>query len=69
MAYAIYTPSGCATTVGDHYCNPCDTREHGRIRSIAFIANDFEFTNPSSPTEWLAGIAAKKIIIIPANPF
>jgi len=66
MPYNVYYPAGCATAVGDHYCNPCDNAEHGRIRSVAYIANDFEFTNPSSPTEWKAGIGQKKIIIIPA---
>lgn len=65
MAYAVYYPSGCAAAVPDHYCNPCETAEHGRIRSVAFIADDFEFTNPSSPTEWQTGIGLKKIIIIP----
>jgi hypothetical protein len=65
MAYAVYYPSGCGTSVPDHYCNPCETLEHGRIRSVAFIASDFEFTDPSDPDEWEAGIAAKKIIVIP----
>jgi hypothetical protein len=65
MAYGIYYPSGCEAEVGDHYCNPCDTPEHGRVRSVAFIANDFELSDPTSPTQWAAGIAAKKIIVIP----
>lgn len=65
MAYAIYYPSGCGTTVPDHYCNPCETPEGGRLRSAAFISSDFEFTDPSNPDEWEAGIAAKKIIIVP----
>lgn len=65
MAYGIYYPSGCDTAVPDHYCNPCETPEHGRVRSVAFIANDFEFTDPSNPVEWQDGIDDKKIIIIP----
>lgn len=65
MAYPIYYPSGCASEIPDHYCNPCETPEHGRVRSAAFIANDFEFTDPSDPTEWQNGILNKKIIIIP----
>lgn len=65
MAYAVYYPSGCASSVPDHYCNPCETPEHGRVRSVAFIASDFEFTNPSDPNEWEDGIANKKIILIP----
>jgi hypothetical protein len=65
MPYAVYYPSGCASTVPDHYCNPCETPEHGRVRSVAFIASDFEFTDPSDPTEWQQGVADKKIILIP----
>lgn len=65
MAYSVYYPSGCATAVGDHYCNPCDDIEHGRVRSVAFIRSDFVFTDPTNPLEWRTGILAKDIIIIP----
>lgn len=65
MAYSVYYPSGCASSVPNHYCNDCEPREHARVRSAAFIANDFNFINPSDPDEWEAGIANKKIIIIP----
>lgn len=65
MAYNVYYPSGCDAAVGDHYCNPCEAKEHARVRSVAFISNDFTFTDPTSPTQWAAGIAAKKILVIP----
>jgi hypothetical protein len=65
MAYDVYYPAGCDVAVPDHYCNPCDVIEHGRVRSVAFIAKDFVFTDPTDPTEWEAGIADKKIIVIP----
>ena len=65
MAYTVYYPSGCEAEVGNHYCNPCDDPEYGRVRGTAFIAADFSFTDPSSATEWRNGILAKKIIIIP----
>lgn len=65
MAYPVYYPAGCESSVPNHYCNPCETPEHGRVRSVAYIANDFEFTDPSDPNEWEAGILAKKIIVIP----
>ncbi|MBA3830064.1 MAG: hypothetical protein H0X33_14075 [Taibaiella sp.] len=65
MAYQVYYPSGCGTTVGDHYCNNCEVAEHARIRSVAYIAKDFTFIDPTNPVEWKAGIAAKKIIVIP----
>lgn len=65
MAYQVYYPAGCEAEVGDHYCNPCEDLEHGRIRSVAFIAADFAFTDPTSALEWRNGILNKKIIIIP----
>lgn len=65
MAYQVYYPNGCEAEIGDHYCNNCDAAEHARVRSAAFIASDFAFTDPTSPVEWRAGILAKKIIIIP----
>lgn len=65
MAYNVYYPSGCAATIGDHYCNPCEAAEHGRVRSVAYIASDFAFTDPTNATEWRNGILNKKIIIIP----
>jgi hypothetical protein len=65
MPYQVYYPSGCEAEIGDHYCNPCDEPEGGRVRGIAFIASDFAFTDPSSTTEWRNGILAKQIIIIP----
>lgn len=65
MAYQVYYPAGCEAEIGDHYCNDCEAPENGRIRSSAFIASDFAFTDPTNPTEWITGIQAKKIIIIP----
>lgn len=64
MAYEVYYPSGCDDQLGDHYCNVCEAPEHGRVRSVAFIKNGFDFTDPSDPSEWQAGIANKDIIII-----
>lgn len=65
MAYEVYYPSGCDSEIGDHYCSPCEPKEHGRVRSVAFIKSGFEFADPSNPTEWQAGIDNKDIIIIP----
>lgn len=66
MLSAIYYPGGCAASQPAHFCSDCSEAEHGRVRSIAFIAKDFTITDPSDPTEWAAGVAAGKIIIIPA---
>lgn len=61
---SIYYPSGCDTAVPDHLCNPCEATEHGRVRSVAFVRNSFEFVDPTDPTEWQTGINNKDIIII-----
>lgn len=65
MAYSVYYPAGCEADIGNHYCNDCDPAENGRVRSAAFVASDWAFTDPTNPTEWRNGILAKKIIIIP----
>ncbi len=67
MPFGVYYPSGCGgESLPNHFCDPCEEIEHGRIRSVAFINKDFEFTDPSNPNQWKTGIANKDIIIIPA---
>lgn len=61
---SVYYPSGCDAIVPPHFCDPCEEIELGRIRSIAFIKNTFDFVDPSSPTEWATGFAAGDIILI-----
>ncbi len=53
------------------YCDDLDefvidacTTEPGRITAVAYIRCDFEFTDPTDPTEWQAGIDAGQIKII-----
>lgn len=65
MPYNVYYPNGCAVTIGDHYCNDCETPEKGRVRSAGFIAPGFNFTDPTNPTEWVNGIRNKQIVVIP----
>ena len=62
---AGYYPSSCDNSVPDHLCNRCGVVEHGRILSAAFISNDFDILDYSNPTEWIAGINAGKIKVIP----
>jgi hypothetical protein len=62
---SIYYPTGCDTLVPDHYCNTCESTEHGRVRSVAFVKRDFEFVDITNPNEWTVGIENKDIIIIP----
>lgn len=62
---SIYYPEGCESAIPDHQCDPCEVPEHGRVRSIAYIKSSFNFTDPSDPTEWSAGIDNRDIIMIP----
>lgn len=63
---AIYYPSSCDEVVPDHICDPCEGEEKGKIRSAGYIKNTFDFSDPSNPTEWQAGIESGDIIVIPA---
>lgn len=62
---AVYYPSGCEVDIPDYTCDPCEALEKGRIGTAGFIKTSFEFTDPSNPTEWQAGINSKDIIVIP----
>ena len=57
----------CAQTVGAlvHKCDPCDTPELGRVRSLVLIKKGTTITMPLSLEEWQAAIEAGTIIIIP----
>lgn len=61
----IYYPAACSEETVGHNCDPCEDKEHGRIRSVAFIHKSYTFADPTSPTEWSDAIAAGHIIIIP----
>lgn len=65
---SVYYPSdsGCGTggAIPAYSCNPCPAYEYGRIRSVAFIKNTFSFTDPTSSSEWTAGINNDNIIVI-----
>lgn len=63
---SVYYPSSnCGGgTIPAYSCNPCPTLEFGRVRSIAFIKNTFAFVDPTSSTEWDAGILSGDIIVI-----
>lgn len=62
---AVYYPSGCDALIPDHICDPCEAIELGRLSSVAYIKNTFDFIDPSDPTEWEAGFASGDIILIP----
>lgn len=62
---SVYYPTGCDDLVPAHVCDPCEAIEQGRVRSVAFIKNTFDFVDPSNPVEWRAGFLAGDIIIIP----
>jgi hypothetical protein len=56
-----------AVEIPQHVCDDCVDGERGGISSIALIDKDYELTDPTSSTEWLAGITAGKIIVVPAT--
>lgn len=62
---AIYYPTGCDTLVPDHVCDPCEAKEKGRVRGVAFVKTSRALPDLSDPTSWRAGIEAGDIIIIP----
>ncbi len=62
---AIVYPSNCDEVDLAHQCDDCEDPELGRIRGIAFIKDDFAFSNAASYTEWFNGIASGDIIIVP----
>lgn len=64
---AIYYPSGCDDLIPSHVCEPCESPEQGRVRSVAFIKNGFEFIDIENPVEWQQGFADGDIILIPAT--
>lgn len=61
---SIYYPSGCDTAVPNHFCDPCETPEHARVRSVAFVKSSVAFNDNSDATEWEEGIANGDIIVI-----
>ena len=69
LAYSLYDCSGDVTAP---VCDPCllNEIEHGRVRGVAYIANDYYATlaaDPENIDTWTDGITAGKIFIIPAT--
>lgn len=62
----IYKKS-CTSSIGAlvHTCDPCDTPELGRVRSLILIKKGTTINFPLDITEWRAGIEAGSIIVIP----
>ena len=57
----------CAQTIGalTHVCDPCDTPEMGRVRSLILIKKGTTIEFPLVKTDWQTAIEAGDIIIIP----
>lgn len=57
----------CAQTVGalTHVCDPCDTPEMGRVRSLILIKRGTQIAIPLVKQDWKNAIEAGNIIIIP----
>lgn len=62
-----YYPTTC-NPVDQHSCDPCETQELGRVRSVAFISASYYDTlaaDPTDPTLWSDGINSGDILVIP----
>ncbi len=62
----IYKKS-CTEGIGAlvHKCDPCDTPEMGRVRSLILIKKGTQIDFPLSVEQWRAAIEAGSIIVIP----
>lgn len=62
-----YYPNDCEVLIPDHVCSSCITFEKGKIRSAAFISEDFVFADDDATNadEWARGINEGNIIMIP----
>lgn len=57
---------GCdEVEIPPYVCDPCSIPENGRVRSVAFIEETFDLTEPIDKTEFTAGIESGEIVIIP----
>ncbi len=65
LASSLFYPEGCDADLGSHVCDPCPTKELGRVRGVAFIRNDYAFTDYSDTAQWAAGIESGQIFVIP----
>lgn len=63
---AGYYPSTCDDQVPVHVCDPCASREFGRIRAVAFIKVGFDFIDPTNLLEWETAVQDGNVILIPA---
>jgi len=62
---AGYYPSTCVDVVPPHTCDPCLPKEYGRVRAVAFIKEGFEFSDPTSQSEWETAIQNGDVVLIP----
>lgn len=64
----VYYPTCPTEDLPEYQCDPCGTREKGRVRSAAYIHSSYLATvlaNPTSTAVWQAGVTDETIIIIP----
>lgn len=61
---SIYYPTGCGT-VPPPICSDCPVKELGRVRSLFFQRNDFEFIDITDPAEWDQAICDQDVFVFP----
>ena len=65
LMMAISYSTDCDALDLTHTCSDCPDPEGGRVRAIAFIKDDYEFSDPTSYTEWYNAINNGDVIIVP----
>ena len=63
---SVYYPaSNCGGgAIPKYSCNPCPDYEYSRIRSIAFVKNNYSLTDPSNPTQWNTALSTNNAIVL-----
>ena len=57
----------CVRSIGAlvHTCDPCDTPELGRVRSLVLIKKGTQISFPLTISEWQSAIESGSIIVVP----
>lgn len=62
---AIYYQDTCTDESVEHFCDDCEAKESARIRSVFFVKEGYEFSDPTDKTEWQTAAAAGNVVVVP----
>jgi hypothetical protein len=63
--FSIFYAPGCDGDILTHECDPCPTKELGRVRGVAYVHQDVAFSDETDEAEWNTYIEAGLVVIIP----